>query len=130
MAFISAIFAAPLLGEDPATYAPAAAAPLLGADSATWTPTVPSGSKHGLLGADSATWAPAEGKDLLGADSAMWSPHPLAAKAGCDSIKGKDACDKNDKCSWCLSGAVPPACKTLDEAKQLPPAVFQCDNLS
>lgn len=107
-----AVFAAPVVGDEAATPAAAKAPPLLGADSATWAPAVPA-KRSGLLGEDSATWAPLP-----------------AATAGCDAITAKDACDKNDKCSWCLSGAVPPACKTLDEAKQLPPAVFQCDKLS
>jgi len=74
-----------------------------------------------LLGADPATWTP--GPVVLGADPATWSP-----KTDCDSIATKDTCDKSG-CSWCLSGAVPPACKTKAEAKQLPGAVFQCDNI-
>lgn len=47
---------------------------------------------------------------------------------GCDSIAKIDDCHKAG-CSWCKSGAVPPSCKTKDEARQLPPAVFQCDGI-
>ena len=99
----------------------------LGADPATWGPSEVNAQE--LLGADSATWAPSKPmkQELLGADSATWAPSQAAA-SGCDSLKDKPTCDKA-KCSWCLSGAVPPACKTLDEAKQLPSAVFQCDNI-
>lgn len=52
------------------------------------------------------------------------------AATDCDNTyKDKASCDKDDACSWCTAGAVPPACRTLDEAKQLPPAVFQCDKI-
>ena len=102
---------------------------LLGEDPATWSPAEKAAvqTQH-LLGEDSATWGPATEKKphLLGEDSATWGP--TAVTAACDSIKTKDACDKAS-CSWCLSGAVPPSCKTVDEAKNLPSAVFQCDNL-
>ena len=51
-----------------------------------------------------------------------------ARAADCDSIKTEDSCHTSG-CSWCLSAAVPSACKTKDEARQLPPAVFQCDGI-
>ena len=102
--------AKPIFGADPATWAPANhTAELLGADPATWTP--------------GPVMLPKESTPLLGADPATWAPN-----SDCDSITSKDACDKGG-CSWCLSGAVPPSCKTIDEAKQLPSAVFQCDNI-
>ena len=47
----------------------------------------------------------------------------------CDSIGDKSTCDSSG-CSWCTAGAVPDSCKTMDEARQLPPAVFDCDNLA
>ena len=46
----------------------------------------------------------------------------------CDAIADRKTCD-SDGCSWCIAGAVPPSCKTIDEAKQLPPSVFQCDTV-
>lgn len=54
---------------------------------------------------------------------------PGAAKTDCDSIKDQKDCDSAG-CSWCKAGAVPDSCKTIEEAKQLPPAVFQCDKVS
>ena len=107
-----------LLGEDPATYAPKKQH-LFGEDPTTYAP-----KKQHLLGEDPATYAPKK-QHLLGEDPATYTP--VAAK-GCDSISTKDACDKAS-CSWCASAAVPSSCKTIDEAKQLPSAVFQCDHL-
>jgi hypothetical protein len=49
--------------------------------------------------------------------------------AGCDSISDQSSCDAAG-CSWCKSGAVPDSCKTIDEARALPAAVFDCDHLS
>ena len=59
---------------------------------------------------------------------ALEKKKPMGA-SDCDSVTSKDKCDAVADCSWCLSGAVPPACKTKDEAKRLPPAVFQCDKI-
>lgn len=50
------------------------------------------------------------------------------AAPNCDAIADHKTCDDSG-CSWCLAGAVPPSCKTIDEAKQLPPSIFQCDKL-
>ncbi|GBF91915.1 hypothetical protein Rsub_04639 [Raphidocelis subcapitata] len=50
---------------------------------------------------------------LLGADQC----EPLA----------QDACAKTEGCVWCRCAAVPSACFTAEQAKHLPPAVFQCD---
>ena len=41
----------------------------------------------------------------------------------------KASCDGDPGCAWCLSGAVPPACNTLAEARALPPSVFKCDKV-
>lgn len=46
----------------------------------------------------------------------------------CEALDN-DGCESDDRCSWCKSGAVPPACKSVAVAKSLPPAVFICDNL-
>jgi hypothetical protein len=51
---------------------------------------------------------------------------PLVADPDCHSINDQTKCDAAG-CSWCKAGAVPDSCKTKDEAKQLPPAVFACD---
>jgi hypothetical protein len=48
----------------------------------------------------------------------------------CEKLSSSDSCDGNDECSWCKSGAVPPACHSLEDAKKLPSAVFQCDKLN
>lgn len=46
----------------------------------------------------------------------------------CEALDN-DGCESDDRCSWCKSGAVPPACKSVTVAKTLPAAVFICDNL-
>merc|ERR1711988_673803 len=48
----------------------------------------------------------------------------------CEKNADQDTCDKVDKCSWCKSAAVKSKCNSLDTAKTLPAAVFQCDKLS
>ncbi|KAL1524464.1 hypothetical protein AB1Y20_019358 [Prymnesium parvum] len=50
------------------------------------------------------------------------------AAVNCDAISDQEKCDASG-CSWCKAGAVPDSCKTIEEAKQLPSAVFQCDNI-
>jgi hypothetical protein len=54
---------------------------------------------------------------------------PMPVGAACDSIADQPSCDAAG-CSWCKSGAVPDSCKTIDEARALPAAVFDCDHLS
>lgn len=46
-----------------------------------------------------------------------------------DKFKTKATCDANAACAWCTSGAVPPACNTLADARSLPPGVFTCDKV-
>ena len=76
-------------------------------------------------------WLEGLGTGISRADPATWSPSgkKIVEDADCDSIGTKDACDQDDGCSWCLAGAVPPSCKTLDEARALPKSVFDCDNI-
>ena len=50
------------------------------------------------------------------------------ANPSCDKLADKDSCDKGG-CSWCEAGAVPDSCKTIEDAKALPPSIFQCDNI-
>ena len=38
-------------------------------------------------------------------------------------------CHSDSACSWCKSAAVKSTCRSVDMAKTLPSAVFQCDNL-
>ena len=45
-----------------------------------------------------------------------------------DKYTTRTSCDADAACTWCLSGAVPPACNTLKDAKGLPPGVFTCDH--
>ena len=47
----------------------------------------------------------------------------------CHSVTAQDSCDAISGCSWCKSAAVKSSCKTIDEAKSLPSAVFACDKL-
>lgn len=67
--------------------------------------------------------APEEFGARCGGDAAVEE-----AKVGvdCHTLTDKASCDKAS-CSWCVAGAVPPSCKTVDEAKQLPPSIFDCD---
>ncbi|KAI3438748.1 hypothetical protein D9Q98_001167 [Chlorella vulgaris] len=44
----------------------------------------------------------------------------------CQSKLDESSCAATQKCVWCLSAAVPSACYQDDEARRLPPAVFQC----
>ncbi len=46
-----------------------------------------------------------------------------------DKHKAKADCDADKACAWCTSGAVPPACNTIEDAKSLPPSVFTCDKV-
>ena len=45
----------------------------------------------------------------------------------CHNATSKSSCDRVAACTWCVSAAVPSSCKTVAEAKSLPPAVFVCD---
>jgi len=47
----------------------------------------------------------------------------------CHALGGADACNANKKCSWCISAAVASACHSVENAKRLPSAVFQCSNI-
>jgi len=73
----------------------------------------------------------AKSKNLLGADGHGLPPAFLLDAAGgtCGALAAKDACDKEDACTWCDAGAVPSSCKSLEDAKGLPPSIFYCDKL-
>merc|ERR1739845_170730 len=45
----------------------------------------------------------------------------------CSTYKDQSTCDKDVDCTWCKSAAVPSACNTVEDAKNLPPSVFTCD---
>lgn len=45
----------------------------------------------------------------------------------CNALKDNSSCWANDKCSWCVSAAVPSACHSLENTKYLPPPNFNCD---
>ncbi|KAF1790610.1 Cysteine peptidase, asparagine active site [Phytophthora cactorum] len=47
-------------------------------------------------------------------------------EGSCHGFTTKDTCMKNH-CAWCICAAVPSSCYSLEEADQLPPAIFQCD---
>jgi len=51
-------------------------------------------------------------------------------QSDCEQHTSDTSCNAdNTKCSWCKAGAVADACNSLDNAKRLPAAVFQCSNL-
>ena len=54
----------------------------------------------------------------------------LDAENKCRELSTESACHTDKDCSWCVSAAVPSSCNTVADAKSLPAAVFQCDNLS
>ena len=47
----------------------------------------------------------------------------------CSALGDEDGCNSNDVCSWCKAGAVADACHSIENAKRLPAAVFQCSKL-
>lgn len=55
-------------------------------------------------------------------------PIPFQLQDSCSDTT-EDACNAEDGCSWCTSAAVAAACRTLDQAKSLPAAVFHCSKL-
>jgi len=57
-----------------------------------------------------------------------WRRHLQVEADECED-QPEDACHANAACSWCTSAAVKAACRTTDQAKTLPAAVFHCDNL-
>ena len=61
------------------------------------------------------------------ADAHHCLPTEIAGTAACESISTQDKCDAQDACSWCAAAAVPSSCKKKEDAKKLPPSVFQCD---
>ena len=63
---------------------------------------------------------------LLGGFVAAVHAAPFANP--CNGVYSTEAaCDKDAKCTWCKSAAVPSSCNTLADAKTLPPGVFACD---
>ena len=51
-------------------------------------------------------------------------------EATCSAHGDENSCNADGPCSWCNAGAVRPACHSIENAKILPPAVFQCSKLS
>ena len=55
---------------------------------------------------------------------------PPAAPVDCyGKYKTQASCDGDRGCAWCTSGAVPPACNTIEDARTLPTSVFTCDKV-
>jgi hypothetical protein len=48
----------------------------------------------------------------------------------CNALTDEGACHDNKVCSWCTAGAVKPACHSIENAKRLPPSIFECSPLS
>uniref|UniRef100_A0AAV1U259 Cysteine proteinase n=1 Tax=Peronospora matthiolae TaxID=2874970 RepID=A0AAV1U259_9STRA len=55
----------------------------------------------------------------------LFSFYPDEATDPCHSSVTKDKCLANH-CAWCICAAVPSSCYSLQEAKELPPTIFQC----
>eukprot|EP00924_Labyrinthula_sp_SR-Ha-C_P004020 augustus_masked-scaffold_3-processed-gene-11.41-mRNA-1 protein AED:0.34 eAED:0.35 QI:0/-1/0/1/-1/1/1/0/538 len=47
----------------------------------------------------------------------------------CGSFSSKEACNKENACTWCQAGAVPSKCYPTEQAKKLPHGVFKCDKV-
>ncbi|ETW04213.1 hypothetical protein H310_04555 [Aphanomyces invadans] len=66
---------------------------------------------------------------VIPVDSESWWLDPV--NHGCHFYNAKESCIHNTEggkpCYWCKSAAVPSTCYNETEAKQLPPAIFQCD---
>ena len=43
-----------------------------------------------------------------------------------DTFKDQASCNAEAECVWCLCGALPSACFSIEDSKRLPPAVFDC----
>jgi len=50
-------------------------------------------------------------------------------EATCSALSNEGACNANSVCSWCNAAAVRPACHSIENAKTLPPAVFDCSKV-
>jgi len=48
----------------------------------------------------------------------------------CNVLKNEHECYSNNKCSWCISGAVKSQCHSLENAERLPQSIFHCNGLS
>lgn len=58
------------------------------------------------------------------------SVHASPSEDDCNAMTTDTTCNGLAGCSWCVAGAVPSACHTVDDAKKLPVGVFQCSNLN
>lgn len=68
-----------------------------------------------------------EKKDV---DAIFLGQNPLKTDEDvCNALGNENACNVNVKCSWCKAGAVADACHSIDNAKRLPPAVFDCSKI-
>ena len=52
--------------------------------------------------------------------------------SACNKVTDQDTCfqtvdeESGMPCSWCVAGAIPSECVTQEQAKDLPPSVFEC----
>ena len=46
----------------------------------------------------------------------------------CHGKPNSNTCMKEKQCVWCIAGAVPSACYTIEESARLPIAVFTCQS--
>ena len=62
-------------------------------------------------------------------DKTSAPPAPVAVKDAC-TYSSQDSCDADAGCTWCLCGALPSKCWTLEDSKKLPAGVYICDKTS
>ena len=43
------------------------------------------------------------------------------------TYKDRASCNADAECVWCLCGALPSSCFSIEESNRLPPAVFDCN---
>lgn len=66
---------------------------------------------------------PARGRNLK-----AWDKYFSKSSDECKADNGNEkSCNKDPACVWCKCSAVPSSCFSVDDAKKLPAAVFQCD---
>ena len=67
-------------------------------------------------------------RPAYGAPSFVRTADAVTAQGSCSTYSAQGDCDGADRCTWCKSAAVPSACYSDDDAAQLPPAIFACDD--
>jgi hypothetical protein len=65
---------------------------------------------------------------IMSSHRASTAEQPVIS-SDCHGYKSKNTCNEHKpECVWCVSGAIPSACYTPDEARSLPGGVFECES--